>query len=148
MENMNPYDGVRVESMEIPVDGELALSLLVRQQGDRAHDLQVTESPDTVVGRGQHLRNWALLEAMARFLNAGGQIDEIQAIADRISQLFEENGITLSMPDDWYLLHTLQGVPQVYHIFANDVTGQGLIWYEDVYVEAIPLEEVDEHIGF
>ena len=128
-------DGVNQLWLEIKF-GEMVQTdysvVAYRNQGD---------DPKTL---GELQRNRCLLEAAARFLNAGGTQEELLCAMD----VFKCGELPQIDLPGHYLLATIQEVDAPTHIFlSEDDEETAIVWEEDNYVEYMTLDQVAEQFG-
>jgi hypothetical protein len=93
-----------------------------------------------LIDRGRQSRMFAFVQAIARFLNAGGTLAEL---ADAVDCLVSDPEFAeVIYPGGYYLVHTKQDVPEVQHIFVNPTEDSAIIFVEDSYVRRVPLDKL------
>ena len=126
---VNPYDGFRVEQKEI--GDRLKLNLTLRADGVRLVDEFIYDNPTDLEGQGRSIKMCNALQAVCRYMNAGGYVDELRKVLDNWA--LRTN--SLDLPDDWVVFDQDITVMSPQTTFANTKTGKMLVVEEDCYAE-------------
>lgn len=139
-------DGYRARSHESDMDGELSVWLELTVQGEirTADSMKVWWAEyASVVSRGVQARMLAFWEGIARFLNTGGNLEDVL----NTLRVASTNLPTLDWSEhDVVLMATLQDMAddQPQHMFVKTATGEVIVWTEDMFIEVQSLSELDE----
>lgn len=138
----NPYDGFRCAIQHETLDGKSRLWLNLRVRGEVLYNTQIAEFAKDDRSQGDLYRQRCLLEAICRYLNAGGSVAAMQAVMSAVADV----DVGTNMNNDWHLLLTLQDVPDVTHVFGCAGSNTALVVVEDLYTETIPLDELPNYM--
>lgn len=150
---MSPKNGYRVEIYHgTPADRRIALYLSLFVGGEcRSRDL-LREWPDPLpVHRGECGRDFWLWQAIAQYLNSGGDPDDIfvearDALLVGSGAKFENapafSLVPLGVPDMYLLNMGLTDEGYMEYLFGSSASTAALLWIEDVHIEMTTLSEI------
>jgi hypothetical protein len=130
---INPAEGFRVEH-EVTPDG-WQWNLVLRVEGTPSQTLAVVESTDTEsVGRLDFL-----MTAIARYLQAGGSVDELQRIVDTL----RHSALPVLTVDNCFVAWMGPSSYGFQYVYVDKKTGGGWQVVEDSYAEPLDWSEVE-----
>jgi len=153
LQGVEATDGLRVVEVNLGQGANVSLHFAFRQGGELVSPnlLDTGENRDSVefwerrnLGprqMGEKTRVRELAEAVCRFLNTGGQLQELQGISSLLGLLLQGNW-SLSIPG-YYLLETHVNEDGDYeHLFAPESGIKGIRWVEGSFIEPVDLTDV------
>lgn len=142
---VSPYDGFRV-TIDAKRDpdtlqqlGEAVLLEFRADEGKTAGYVELCHHPIGPVGKARQRQIVNVLEAVAHYLNTGGDLDELQQALRAAQPLCDEFSIGLAEP--WYLLDWVYDVIENKYVFANDVVGDVLVVCPEAYAEQVSMTD-------
>lgn len=95
-------------------------------------------------GLARELRDRCLLEALARFRNAGGSWT---AIGDLLQGMRQTRNFAIHLPPPWELLTTFTHGEDVGHVFWHPQEGNAVLFMEDVCVHYDRVDNLARKLG-
>ena len=139
----NPYDGIRVYKHRAP-DGSTSLRMTFNRE-NREHPIRILNSYGAgPTENGAMLRDYYLLEALCRYVNAGGSARKAHDQTAFFCNEYPSNPVKI--PEGFVLIETNQEVDQPQNIFFSERTGECLVITEDCYAEFMDSMELLDQV--
>jgi hypothetical protein len=154
LENVAANDGLGVMAVDLGAGSSLSLHFVFRSGGELVPPRAVLPSGDGETSvefwsrkradsraMGEAARMGELAKALCRFLNTGGQMQEVQSLVSELSFLVHTDW-HMTIPGFSLLTTHVNEDGEWEHLFAPDKGVDGIRWVENRYIEPVGLVDL------